>query len=57
MYRTFFIQVHAWVAKTEKGFTAKAVNPLKSMVRLTGVEPVACRLGGGCSIQLSYRRV
>ena len=26
------------------------------MVRLAGVEPAACRLGGGCSIQLSYRR-
>ena len=27
------------------------------MVRLTGFEPVAIRLEGGCSIQLSYRRI
>ena len=27
------------------------------MVRLTGLEPVTIRLEGGCSIQLSYRRI
>ncbi len=27
------------------------------MVRLAGFEPAAIRLEGGCSIQLSYRRI
>ena len=27
------------------------------MVRLTGFEPVTTHLEGGCSIQLSYRRI
>jgi hypothetical protein len=28
----------------------------KKMARLGGFEPPTCRLGGGCSIQLSYKR-
>ena len=30
---------------------------VKYLVRHTGLEPVTIRLEGGCSIQLSYRRI
>ena len=32
-------------------------NPLSFLARLKGFEPPTCRLGGGCSIQLSYKRM
>ena len=32
-------------------------KPPTIMARLTGFEPVTIRLEGGCSIQLSYRRM
>lgn len=40
--------------RTTKGLASDDANPLSCMVFPTGVEPVACPLGGDRSIQLSY---
>ncbi len=45
------------VPKAIKKSLGKNRNPLKSMVRSTGVEPVAYCLGGNRSIRLSYDRI
>ncbi|CAD5376450.1 hypothetical protein OF001_U140111 [Pseudomonas sp. OF001] len=50
--------LHAPAAEKQKGYSQKR-NPLiciKILVREGGFEPPTYRLGGGCSIQLSYRR-
>ena len=38
-------------------YTLGSTYQATKMVRLTGFEPVTIRLEGGCSIQLSYRRI
>ena len=48
LYQLSYIHHHVWFFYTK---------PPTIMARLTGFEPVTIRLEGGCSIQLSYRRM
>ena len=46
-----------WVEPNMLSFICVEQLHRKKMVRLEGFEPATYRLEGGCSIQLSYRRV